>query len=93
MHSESATKRARAMKNVICINMNIYQTLVYKLEEAHEELCDAIVTRIPISNDHIRETNPVVKNNYDTARNKYEDLFKELEYQKKKLMFIESNIS
>ena len=81
------------MSNIICINMSIYQRLVMKLEAAHEELCDAIVTRIPIANDYIRETNPVIAKNYDDARNNYENLFVELERQKKKLMFIESNIS
>jgi len=81
------------MSSIICINKSIYQRLVVKLEAAHEELCDAIVTRIPISNDYIRETNPVIERNYDDARNTYENLFIELEQQKKKLMFIESNTS
>ena len=73
--------------------MGIYQRLVAKLEAAHEELCDAIITRIPISNDYIRETNPVIERNYSDARNIYENLFIELEQQKRKLMLIESNIS
>ncbi len=81
------------MSNIICINMSIYQRLVAKLEEAHEELCDAIVTRIPISNDYIRETNPIIAKNYSDARNNYENLFIELERQKRRLILIESNTS
>ena len=81
------------MSNVICINMSKYRQLVGKLEAAHEELCDAIVTRIPISNDYVRESHPSTDENYTTARDIYEGLLEEIEAHKKKLIFIEANTS
>ena len=81
------------MNNVICMNMSKYRQLVNKLEAAHEELCDAIVTRIPIVSDYSRELHPSTDKNYTTARDIYEALLKEIEAHKKKLMFIEANTS
>ena len=79
------------MNNVICINMSKYRQLVSKLEAAHEELCDAIVTRIPIINDYSKALHPGTDKNYTTARDIYEGLLQEIEAHKKKLIFIEEN--
>jgi len=81
------------MSNIIYIHMGKYRQLVSKLEAAHEELCDAIVTRIPIINDYPKSIHPSTNENYTAARDIYEALLEEIDTHKKKLMDIEASMS